>query len=546
MTTVDQWALGQEYGLHMLAKPRMPFSLIPAAYVSSSLPTLDDWAGVWTAWDIVTRGMIPREELLDKPIKLRNACIFYIGHIPTFLDIQLNKKTKTPPTEPRNYASIFERGIDPDVDDPEQCHSHSEIPDEWPPVEEILTYQDKVRGRLRGLYDRGYESIPRDIGRALWCSFEHEVMHLETLLYMLLQSKKTLLPPHTVLPDFEMMAKKARAARVPNQWFDVPAKEVTIGMDDPEDGTDVNRHYGWDNEKPRRRAKVHAFQAQGRPITNEEYAQYLYATNATQIPASWAEVKPDQAINGHAHTNGSTHPTHVNGNGVNGHSQTNGHKGDASLPSSFLEGKAVRTMYGLVPLKYALDWPIWASYNELAGCASWMGGRIPTFEETCSIYAYVDALKRKEAEKKLGKTVPAVNGHLINDGVEETPPTRDTEVLVDEEQSDLFIDLDGANVGFQHWHPTPVTANGNRLCGQSEMGGVWEWTSSPLTKWEGFEPMALYPLYTADFFDGKHNIVLGGSWATHPRIAGRKSFVNWYQRNYLYAWVGARIVRDVE
>ena len=28
---------------------------------------------------------------------------------------------------------------------------------------------------------------------------------------------------------------------------------------------------------------------------------------------------------------------------------------------------------------------------------------------------------------------------------------------------------------------------------------------------------------TADFFDGKHNIVLGGSWATHPRIAGRKT-----------------------
>lgn len=27
----------------------------------------------------------------------------------------------------------------------------------------------------------------------------------------------------------------------------------------------------------------------------------------------------------------------------------------------------------------------------------------------------------------------------------------------------------------------------------------------------------------ADFFDEKHNIVLGGSWATHPRIAGRKS-----------------------
>lgn len=85
---------------------------------------------------------------------------------------------------------------------------------------------------------------------------------------------------------------------------------------------------------------------------------------------------------------------------------------NASLPPSFLENKAVRTVFGLVPLKYALDWPVWASYNELAGCAAWMGGRIPTFEETRSIYAYAEALKREEAERKLGKTVPAVNGYV--------------------------------------------------------------------------------------------------------------------------------------
>jgi formylglycine-generating enzyme required for sulfatase activity len=86
----------------------------------------------------------------------------------------------------------------------------------------------------------------------------------------------------------------------------------------------------------------------------------------------------------------------------------------------------------------------------------------------------------------------------------------------------------------------PVSQNGNKLAGQSEMGGVWEWTSSVLSKHEGFEAMPLYPGYTgqglvmsmlnpvltylaADFFDDKHNVVLGGSWATHPRIAGRKS-----------------------
>lgn len=69
----------------------------------------------------------------------------------------------------------------------------------------------------------------------------------------------------------------------------------------------------------------------------------------------------------------------------------------------------------------------------------------------------------------------------------------------------------------------PVTQHGNKLCGLAEMGGLWEWTSSALEKVEGFTPMKLYPNYSADFYDDKHNVVLGGSWATHPRVAGRKT-----------------------
>ena len=138
----------------------------------------------------------------------------------------------------------------------------------------------------------------------------------------------------------------------------------------------------------------------------------------TKLPASWAELEPLRTTNGY--TNGNTNGVHTNGytnghtNGyANGH--TNGHgngytNGSVKLSKSFLENKAVRTFYGLVPLKYALDWPVFASYDELAGCASWMGGRIPTFEEARSIYSYVHEQKKLQAEKKLGKTVPAVNG----------------------------------------------------------------------------------------------------------------------------------------
>jgi len=91
---------------------------------------------------------------------------------------------------------------------------------------------------------------------------------------------------------------------------------------------------------------------------------------------------------------------------------TNSNAVSAPLKKAYLEGKAVRTVYGPVPLKYALDWPVFASYEELAGCANWMGGRIPTVEEARSIYSHVDGLKVKEAEQHLGKTVPAVNGYV--------------------------------------------------------------------------------------------------------------------------------------
>ncbi|KAH7159828.1 C-type lectin protein [Dactylonectria estremocensis] len=537
-TEMGRWTRGDEYGLHMLQKSSIPFNLIPSLYAAGPLPPIQEWEALWMAWDVVTKGMISKEELWEKPIKLRNACIFYLGHIPTFLDIQLTKTTRKPATGPAYYWSIFERGIDPDVDNPEQCHAHSEIPEEWPSVEAIETYQGKVRSRLRNIYQGGAGQILRNVARGIWVGFEHELMHIETLLYMMLQSDKTLPPPHTVRPDFEKLAKQAYSARVANEWFDVPEQTIALGMDDPEDGTDPTCHFGWDNEKPARQATVHAFQAQGRPITNEEYAQYLYHSHSGQIPASWVTVSSSTS-NGNANVNG-----YKNGfkNG-NGHINGNGHA-TREVPDSFLRGKSVRTVYGLVPLKLALDWPVFASYDELERCATWMGGRIPSFEEAKSIYAYVNKQKRAEAERTLGKTVPAVNGHLVNDGVEETPPSQAV-ATAENSSSDLFLDLAGANVGFRHWHPVSVTSRGNRLAGQAEMGGVWEWTSSPLSQHEGFEPQGLYPAYTADFFDGKHNVVLGGSWATHPRIAGRKSFVNWYQRNYPYAWTGARLVRDV-
>lgn len=172
--------------LHMLAKPPSTFPLNPANYAGQPVPSLGEFKQLWSAWDLVTQHMIPKDELLSKPIKLRNCCLFYLGHIPTFLDIHLTKATGQAPTDPCSYHVTFERGIDPDVDNPEHCHAHSEIPDEWPPIEEILDYQNRVRSRVKDLLDQGGKQLSTKIQKALWLGFEHEGMGIIcTALYTL-------------------------------------------------------------------------------------------------------------------------------------------------------------------------------------------------------------------------------------------------------------------------------------------------------------------------------------------------------------------------
>ncbi|ACK70801.1 protein of unknown function DUF323 [Gloeothece citriformis PCC 7424] len=78
-------------------------------------------------------------------------------------------------------------------------------------------------------------------------------------------------------------------------------------------------------------------------------------------------------------------------------------------------------------------------------------------------------------------------------------------------------------------HTTPVTAYpaGKSAYGCWDMlGNVWEWTSSCFTGYEGFE---FYPYqgYSQVYFDHKHKVLKGGSWATRP-WGLRSSFRNWY------------------
>ena len=63
------------------------------------------------------------------------------------------------------------------------------------------------------------------------------------------------------------------------------------------------------------------------------------------------------------------------------------------------------------------------------------------------------------------------------------------------------------------------------------VGNGWEWTSTIFGPFPGFSPMASYPEYSADFFDGQHYVMKGGSPATARELL-RRSFRNWFRPNY--------------
>ncbi|KAI0031532.1 C-type lectin protein [Vararia minispora EC-137] len=461
--------------LHILYRPPFlfprlqttsPSPLNPTAH-PFGIPSMQDWTELWKAWDCVTLGMIPRTMLHEKPIDLRHKCIFYLGHIPTFLDMLLSRELGEPNTEPKWFTEIFERGIDPHVDDPEHCHRHSIVPtkdDEWPTLDDIVAFRTRVRARLLQLYadlEAGRRTIYRRLARVLVMTFEHEGFHVETLLYMLIQrtGTGTLPPPGFPRPLFAPLAAQwAQHPTPPTPTITLGPADITLGFDDPEPAdldpahayNTAARAYGWDNESPARTVRVSAFRASWRPVTNGAYLAWWRGAGAGRpAPKSWA-VGKDGVVN-------------------------------------------VRTAFGLVPLEVASEWPVMAAYDDLAAFARDQGGRLPS-----------------EAELR------------------------------------LFLDTYDVqeNIGFRHWHPLPATCGTEGKKGSN--GGVWEWTSTLFDAHDGFEPTDIFSGYSSDFFDGVHHVVLGASYATIPRQAGRRTLRNFYQHNYPYAWVGGRVVYDVE
>ncbi len=277
--------------------------------------------------------------------------------------------------------------------------------------------------------------------------------------------------------------KYAPPVRHENDSAPVAAKRVDIPSGIATLGMKRNAGvFGWDNEFGVLQLDVPEFGIDSYKVTNGQFLEFVTA-GGYQERSLWSPAAWDWLA-----AAGVRHP--------------NFWKRQA-------EGWLCRTMFADIPFQPA--WPVYVSHAEAEAYARWKGQSLPS--EAQFHRAAFGTPQGEERPYPWGEATPQWNH---------------------------------GNFDFARWNPTRVDAwpDGNSAFGVGDLvGNGWEWTSTVFAPFPGFEVFDFYPGYSADFFDGKHYVMKGGSART-ASVLLRRSFRNWFQPLYPNIYASFRCVEN--
>ena len=416
----------------------------------------------------------------ERAIAERHRVVFYRGHLEAFDWNLLARASDRAPAFDPERDRLFAFGIDP-VDG----NLPSDVPSDWPALDEVEAYVARARREVDLLLDRVELD---DVEAGAWeMAIEHRLMHAETLAYML---------PNLPLAGFVPAAVVAPAAQpagagalergggyartgLPGtpKRVAIPAGRATLGR---RRGTG----FGWDNEFEEQVVDVPGFTIDARPVTNGEFAAFVEAGGyADSMRALWRE--DDWAWRQAASVE---HPV----------LWRPGADGTWRQRCAFVEQR-------LDP-----DLPVQVSLAEARAYAAWIGRRLPTEAEFHRAAFGTPSGTERSHPWGVGAAVGGVHGAFD------------------------FVRVDPMPVGS---YPA-----GDSAFGVADLvGNGWTWTDTPFAPLPGFAIDPRYKGYSADFFDGRHFVLKGGSTQT-DRALLRRPFRNWFQAHYPFVFAAFRCV----
>jgi iron(II)-dependent oxidoreductase len=429
--------------------------------------------------------LVKPDSLYERPISERHRIIFYIGHLEAFDWNLFHERVLGLKAFNPEFDRLFAFGIDP-----VGGGLPTDQPSDWP---SIAAVQDYVR-ETRAVLDENLTNALLDSDLSISDGFplttllnvavEHRLMHAETLAYMLHQ-----LPLDRKKPQTESLSLITPAVvhrSIDHRSIEIPGGVVTLGL--PRSSVS----FGWDNEFEAHTVNVPSFAIDQYKVTNRQYLEFI-AAGGYETPALWSD--------------GDTNDSNNDGNTEDWNWKS--HHGISHPAFWKRQGQQwfYRTMFEDVPLP--LEWPVYVSQAEAKAYARWAGKSLPA-EAEWQRAAYATP-QGEERPYPWGNEAPV---HSFG------------------------------NFDFARWSPTAVNAfpRGQSAFGVHGMlGNGWEWTSTEFAPFPGFEPFPFYRGYSADFFDGKHFVMKGGSARTAACML-RRTFRNWFQAHYQFIYTGFRCV----
>ncbi len=384
---------------------------------------------------------------------LRHPLIFYFGHTMCFYVNKLVLAGLLPQHINREFESMFAIGVDEMSWDDLNEENY-----DWPEVEEVRAYRQKVKSKILELIDSLPLQLPIDWENKFWpiiMGIEHQNIHIETSSVLIRQ-----LPVEMLDDGIFNNISEIPDDTIENELIAVKGKKIKLGK------SEGHKFYGWDLEYGHFSEKVENFKASKFLVSNAEFLEFVkdagYHTEKwwTEEGWSWRNYKKAK------------HPLFWRKDG-------NGFK--------------LRLMTKEIPMPWS--YPVEINYLEAKAFCNWKSAkigkslRLPTEAEW---YSIVESCGIKDVDE--WKKAPG-------------------------------------NINLEHYtSPCPINAFafGDFY---DVIGNVWQWTETPITGYPGFKVHPLYDDFSTPTFDGKHNLIKGGSWIStgneatlHARYAFRRHF----------------------
>jgi len=410
------------------------------------------------------------------------------------------------------FESIFEVGVDEmlwdDMDKNEML---------WPLVSEVHEYRKKVYETVKDAImnhpslDDSDGPVTVDQDHPMWAlfmGFEHERIHLETSSVLYRETPYHLVQAPANWPLIHPSAyRKNSPTSAPVQGVDYPSNRMlkvetgTVDLGKPANFPS----FGWDCEYGERNVDVPDFAASEHMITNGEFWQFVN-DGGYRDSQFWS----DDAWAWRTHRNLKWPFFWQPAGPAGSHEYT------------------LRTIFEIVPMPW--DWPVDVTYYEAKAFCSWK------------------SQKEGSPAKNPYRVLTEAEHHLIRHKEHNIDAAR-RDVGADKVMVTSGQEFDqgatGSNLNLAYSSQNPVDFFAPSETGHRDTtGSAWEWTEDQFNPLKGFEVHHVYDDFSSPCFDGKHSMIVSGSFCSTGDEAS--VFARFHFRPHFLQHSGFRLVASDE